>query len=275
MIRKIIFFIGFIFTMQSSFAGTNPCTQPVDCETAIACDLYYKMNSGTSTETIIADVIAGNSVCQNFKFDGEHGYNDIKTSNINVSWKTVKNMVINKINTDQKYAKYSFMLYEGDGVGSTISKTLDPVGIFGGGSIFSSSASAVNNEKASPGGITANWNGCVNISNNGKSSNATDLFTRTIIEKIFNNDFTSTYAFNTSNYNLLYKNNDIFMMNQTDKIKFYNVVKANISGSSICTGEIYTLWLYPVKILVKNIDADGNYEYEVWLEGSEPINLGN
>jgi hypothetical protein len=111
----------------------------------------------------------------------------------------------------------------------------------------------------------SDWAGCVNIAEDGKTDVISDLFTTDVVRLAFPDLRDVKFAFNSSNGNLLYKDSVLFTMTAEQK----NSILANaakIADKGDCDWHTWKLYLYPVRLLLKDIDAVGKWDYDVRVE---------
>ncbi|MBN1281626.1 MAG: hypothetical protein JW985_01500 [Alphaproteobacteria bacterium] len=304
MIKKLVFF-AFLFLSIPIFAFGADCEHPVSCENAIGCEVVFnfgKINNDYTINDLIADAILKNlqGVCSDFKF--EYGWNNFSVGdNLSVDWGEIKTIVIDKFNYDPNSKNFTFLVTEnpwyviggratGIIVGSVIVAGAVACAISGvcavvgastavGATVWSAGATAVvtsqniaiASSKLEVRKTMSDWEGCVNITDNGVTDTISDLFTTDVIRPTFPELRGNKFAFNASSGNILFKNGEMFSMTVEQKNKIISQVP-NIADKGACDGKMWKLYLYPVRIFLQDINGEsGQWKFDLRMENDSVL----
>lgn len=116
----------------------------------------------------------------------------------------------------------------------------------------------------------SDWDGCVNITDNGKTSTISDLFTTEVVRLTFPDLRGSTFAFNTGSGNLLFKDAALFTMTAAQKNGIMQRV-SSIKDKGACDWHAWELYLYPVRVFLKDIDEKGQWVFDMRVENDSVL----
>ena len=116
----------------------------------------------------------------------------------------------------------------------------------------------------------SNWDGCVNITANGATTDRSDMFTRYIMGAVFPDDYNATFAFNKSRYNLLFKNGSPLILNEEQKNKVMSLIPT-IADKGRCDSHVWKLYLYPLRMIARDVDTKGMLIFDIEAFGDPAI----
>jgi hypothetical protein len=116
----------------------------------------------------------------------------------------------------------------------------------------------------------SDWDGCVNITDDGKTNKGSDLFTTEVIRPLFPDLHGAKFAFNTSAGNILFKDSELFLVTAEQKDNIINGV-SKIADKGACDGHTWKLYLYPVRIFLEDIDKNGDWKFDLRMENDEVL----
>jgi len=111
---KYFIFAGF-FAVFSQNAFADPCANPADCLTAIACGVsrapVWPPANQQALDRIIADSILDDfQACDGFRYENE--MNDFEFDGLQMNWARIRQVVVRDLNSDPRRTQYAFLVAE-------------------------------------------------------------------------------------------------------------------------------------------------------------------